>query len=281
MRLLPGIADRVVVNLAVTLPAGKEAYAVIGLAVWLSSRTAGARIRRFAMWSSITALAIGSLGQVLYHVLARPDTDAPVWVTVFVSILPVLILGAGAALFHLIGEDQRKLAELASAQVSGSIAVEPSTPIEPSRARPSTTTNSANERTDATSDAAVLAVNAPWEGLSKAAAVRRADALLPERSPRALRAALAEVGVDVPESSIRRVRTALSYEKKGEPTWQGTTLNKVCMTGVRGPTRPTRRTGRPPVNTGSSWKCRTTRAARTECSASTRSSATMTPRRAR
>lgn len=209
VRLLPGIADGVVVNLAVTLPTGMEAYAVIGLAVWLSKRTASARTRRFAMWSSVAALAIGSLGQVLYHVLARPDSAAHVWVTMFVSIVPVSILGAGATLFHLIGEDQRELAGKASVQVSRCEATEPSSNgRRPSRARPVKPSSNRKRAdvTSVTSDAAVLAANAPWQGMSKAAAVRRADSLLTERSPRALRAALAEVGVDVPESSIRRVR---------------------------------------------------------------------------
>lgn len=106
--LLPGIADGFRVNLAVTLPAGMEAYAVIGLAVWLSKRTASERTRRFAMWSSCGALAVGSLGQIGYHVLSKPPTGAPMFVTVFVSCLPVAILGMGAALFHMIGEDQRE-----------------------------------------------------------------------------------------------------------------------------------------------------------------------------
>lgn len=109
--LLPGIADGFRVNLAVTLPAGMEAYAVIGLAVWLSKRTASERTRRFAMWSSCAALAVGSLGQIGYHVLSKPPTGAPMFVTVFVSCLPVAILGMGAALFHMIGEDQREHAD--------------------------------------------------------------------------------------------------------------------------------------------------------------------------
>jgi hypothetical protein len=107
VRLLPGIADHVTLNLAVTLPAGMEVYAVIGLRVWLSVRTRTARTRRFAAWSSCTALGIGCMGQVAYHVLARPATGAPMFVTVCVACLPVVILGAGAALFHLVGEDQR------------------------------------------------------------------------------------------------------------------------------------------------------------------------------
>lgn len=108
--LLPGIADHFTVNLAVTLPAGMEVYAVIGLRVWLSSRTRTERTRRFAAWSSCAALLVGCSGQVAYHVLARPATGAPLGVTVAVACLPVALLGMGAALFHLVADDQRGIA---------------------------------------------------------------------------------------------------------------------------------------------------------------------------
>jgi hypothetical protein len=107
VRLLPGILDHFTINLAVTLPAGMEAYAVIGLRVWLSSRTRTKRTRRFAAWSTCSALAIGCSGQVAYHVLARPVTGAPMFITVCVACLPVVVLGMGAALFHMVGDDQR------------------------------------------------------------------------------------------------------------------------------------------------------------------------------
>lgn len=107
VHLLPGIADGFTVNLAVTLPLGMEIYAVIGLRVWLSSRTRTERTRRFAAWSSCGALLVGCSGQVAYHVLARPATGAPLGVTVAVACLPVALLGMGAALFHLVADDQR------------------------------------------------------------------------------------------------------------------------------------------------------------------------------
>lgn len=113
VRLLPGIADNFTVNLAVTLPAGMEVYAVIGLRVWLSSRTRTERTRRFAAWSSCAALLVGCSGQVAYHVLARPATGAPLGVTVAVACLPVALLGMGAALFHLVADDQRHVGESA------------------------------------------------------------------------------------------------------------------------------------------------------------------------
>jgi hypothetical protein len=61
-------------------------------------------------------------------------------------------------------------------------------------------------------DGVVLAVDAddndaPWAAeTSKNAAIDRADRLLPDRTPRALAAALAQVGVTVPVSSVRRRR---------------------------------------------------------------------------
>lgn len=118
VHLLPGIADHVTVNLAVTLPAGMEVYAVIGLRVWLSSRTRTTRTRRFAAWSSCAALVVGCCGQVAYHVLVRPTTSTPMFVTVAVACLPVAILGVGAALFHLVGEDQRGIAGASKAASS-------------------------------------------------------------------------------------------------------------------------------------------------------------------
>jgi hypothetical protein len=107
--LLPGIADHFQVNLAVTLPTGMELYAVIGLRVWISDHTRAPRTRRFAMWSSITALVVGCLGQVAYHVLsaATVHSNTPMIITVCVSCIPVVLLGTGAALFHLMGEDAR------------------------------------------------------------------------------------------------------------------------------------------------------------------------------
>lgn len=127
VHLLPGILDHFTINLAVTLPAGMEVYAVIGLRVWLSSRTRTIRTRTFAAWSTCSALAIGCSGQVAYHVLARPVTGAPMFITVCVACLPVVILGMGAALFHMVGDDQRdaEQAELAAADDGPSLPARP------------------------------------------------------------------------------------------------------------------------------------------------------------
>jgi hypothetical protein len=104
VQLLPGIADEFVINSAITLPLGVEAYAFYALWVWLAP--AGARVpvraRRFACWSSAAALGVGLFGQATYHLLAAAGAErAPDPVVVFVSCLPVLVLGAAAALAHL------------------------------------------------------------------------------------------------------------------------------------------------------------------------------------
>jgi hypothetical protein len=104
VRLLPGIVDEFVINSAITLPLGVEAYAFYALWVWLAPAAAAvpARARRFACWSSIAALGLGLFGQATYHLLVTSNAErAPGPVVVFVSCLPVLVLGAGAALAHL------------------------------------------------------------------------------------------------------------------------------------------------------------------------------------
>ena len=59
--------------------------------------------RRFARRSALGALALGMAGQVIYHLLAAAHaTRAPWPVVVLVSCLPVLTLGFGAALTHLL-----------------------------------------------------------------------------------------------------------------------------------------------------------------------------------
>lgn len=129
---LPGIADRFTINSAITLPVGVEAYSAYALGTWLSARPMPARARRFAAWSSVTALGLGLLGQVIYHLLSNAGyTRAPVWVVVFVACLPVLVLGAGASLHHLLGS----AVEAPAAPMTG----EPATPDErtPSARKPS------------------------------------------------------------------------------------------------------------------------------------------------
>jgi hypothetical protein len=102
---LPGIADGFELDTAITLPIGVEAYSAYALGTWLSAGPIPVAARRFAAWSSLAALGLGLLGQVVYHLLtALGYRTAPVVVVVFVACLPVLVLGAGAALHHLLGD---------------------------------------------------------------------------------------------------------------------------------------------------------------------------------
>lgn len=98
---LPGIADRVSINTAITLPVGLETYAAYALYVWLSGNVRG-RAERFARRSAIGSLALGAGGQITYHLLV---SDGPWLITTVVACLPVTVLGMGAALRHLVHAD--------------------------------------------------------------------------------------------------------------------------------------------------------------------------------
>ncbi|WP_154663771.1 ABC transporter permease [Saccharomonospora iraqiensis] len=101
---LPGIADGFTVDTAITLPIGVETYAAYALSVWLSPGQP-ARARSFARASAIGALVLGAAGQVAYHLLEAAGAVAAPWpVTMAVACLPVAVLGAGAALAHLVRE---------------------------------------------------------------------------------------------------------------------------------------------------------------------------------
>jgi hypothetical protein len=104
---LPGIWDSLHLDTAVTLPVGVEAYAAYALRAWLSTSPAiSARTRRFARWSAIGSLVLGMAGQGAYHILTQARvTHAPWGITTAVSCLPVLVLGMGAALTHLLSAD--------------------------------------------------------------------------------------------------------------------------------------------------------------------------------
>ncbi|WP_405101484.1 ABC transporter permease [Micromonospora sp. NBC_01412] len=99
---LPGIWDSFSINSAITLPIGVETYGAYALYVWLSGRVPAPALR-FAKWSALGSLLVGSLGQVAYHLLeAAGITSAPWWITTAVACLPVAVLGMGAALAHLV-----------------------------------------------------------------------------------------------------------------------------------------------------------------------------------
>src|SRR5436190_12136431 len=99
---LPGIAGGFTLNTAITLPVGVEAYGAYALRAWLAPG-APERAQAFARKSAIGALALGMCGQVIYHLLAAVHAVRAPWpVVVLVSCIPVVTLGFGAALTHLL-----------------------------------------------------------------------------------------------------------------------------------------------------------------------------------
>jgi hypothetical protein len=99
---LPGIINGFTINTAITLPVGVEAYGAYAMGAWLSPGVPESA-RKFAKWSAIGALALGVLGQVAYHLLSAAHAARAPWpVVVLVSSLPVIVLGFGAALSHLL-----------------------------------------------------------------------------------------------------------------------------------------------------------------------------------
>jgi hypothetical protein len=105
--LLPGIWSSPHLDTAVTLPVGVECYAAYALRAWLASGHATSdRTRRFARWSAIGSFALGMAGQVAFHLMDQDHvTRAPWGITTLVSCLPVLVLGMGTALAHMLRED--------------------------------------------------------------------------------------------------------------------------------------------------------------------------------
>ena len=104
---LPGIWPSLHLDTTITLPVGVEAYAAYALRAWLASEHAvSARTRRFAKWSAICSFALGMAGQVAYHLLAQAGAARAPWaITTIVSCLPVLVLGMGTALAHMLRAD--------------------------------------------------------------------------------------------------------------------------------------------------------------------------------
>jgi hypothetical protein len=99
---LPGIVGRFTINTAITLPVGVEAYGAYAMGAWLTPGTPQTA-RDFARRSAIGALGLGMGGQVIYHLLAAARAATAPWpVVMLVACLPVLTLGFGAALTHLL-----------------------------------------------------------------------------------------------------------------------------------------------------------------------------------
>jgi hypothetical protein len=118
---LPGLWPAFHLNTAITLPIGVEAYAAYALRAWLcTSTTISTRTRTFARWSAIASLLLGMAGQVAYHLLSEAHTARAPWaVTMAVSCLPVLVLGMGAALTHLLHADAHTPGALVRRTVPG------------------------------------------------------------------------------------------------------------------------------------------------------------------
>lgn len=105
IELLPGIWDGLTINSAITLPLGVEVYAAFAMRVWLSDSVGSDRARAFARLSTIGSLALGMAGQIAYHLMSAAGVARAPWpITTLVSCLPVVVLGCGAALAHLLRE---------------------------------------------------------------------------------------------------------------------------------------------------------------------------------
>lgn len=108
INLLPGIGSGFTLNTAVVLPISVEAYAAYALRVWLSTSHHSARTVSFAKTSTIASLAIGAGAQIAYHLMAAAGyTRGPWWVTMLVSMVPVVVLGLASALAKLVTSDRQ------------------------------------------------------------------------------------------------------------------------------------------------------------------------------
>lgn len=191
---LPGIADGFRLDTAITLPVGVEAYGAYALGAWLTPGTVPAA-RRFARWSAIGSLTLGMAGQVIYHLLAAVHAARAPWpVVVLVSCLPVLTLGFGAALTHLLAG-----ADSPAGQEAETSPVPASQPAAAAEAPPRT------ER-DVSSPAA-LHPSRRTPRRDTGAAVARQRALHPERSTKDIARRLG-----VSERTVRRHAAATRPE---------------------------------------------------------------------
>jgi hypothetical protein len=131
----PGIASGFELNTAITLPVGVEAYGAYALGAWLTPG-AGGTARRFARRSALGAVGLGMAGQVIYHLLAAAHAVRAPWpVVMLVSCLPVLTLGFGCALTHLLRAARDVPDETAAPAEAAALPV-PATPAWAPAARP-------------------------------------------------------------------------------------------------------------------------------------------------
>ena len=116
--MLPGIGDGFVINTAITLPIGVEAYSAMALGVWLG-HLGDQQTQRFARISALAALLIGMAGQAIYHVLIATGTSqAPIGVVIGVACLPVAVLGSAGALVHMLNAPTDSLQTAASTRTA-------------------------------------------------------------------------------------------------------------------------------------------------------------------
>jgi hypothetical protein len=127
---LPGIASGLRIDTAITLPVGVEAYGAYALGAWLTPDVPEA-VRRFARRSALGSLLLGMAGQVIYHLLAAAHAHRAPWpVVVLVSCLPVMTLGFGAGLTHLLrAAHLATVAELDTAPDQVAAATTPATAV--------------------------------------------------------------------------------------------------------------------------------------------------------
>lgn len=108
VNLLPGIGKGWVVDTAITLPVGVEAYSAYAFYVALNP-AAPARARWFGAISAAIAVVLGMGGQTAYHVMtAAGVTAAPTWITTLVSCLPVGVFALVAVLVHMVRTGERE-----------------------------------------------------------------------------------------------------------------------------------------------------------------------------
>jgi hypothetical protein len=108
VNLLPGIGKGWVIDTAITLPIGVEAYAGYAFYVALH-RFAPKRARKFGGWSAAVAVLLGMGGQTAYHLMNADHMKSAPWqITTVVSCLPVAVFGLAAALVHMVraGEEE-------------------------------------------------------------------------------------------------------------------------------------------------------------------------------
>lgn len=100
VNLLPGITN-FEVDLAITLPLGMEVYAAYAMGAWLTKKHIDSSARTFAKVSTFVSLAIGTSGQIAYHLLSAAGIEKAPWPVVMgVACVSVAVLGMASMLAH-------------------------------------------------------------------------------------------------------------------------------------------------------------------------------------